>query len=357
MKFLALTILLALAAPLSAARAQGPAAGGGDDADDAAQAGVERKVAAAPDAAVSLCLGAGSVVVRGWDRAEVQARSAQAGRIELRAGQAGKGITVLVSDEDEEHFGPCSATSDVELDVPRGASVHVKVREGDVDVSGVAEARVESLNGDVDARRITRVIEISCLSGDVSLSDSKGRARLRSVSGSVDVMNVAPAAAGDDLVAHSTSGDLSLERVGHASVKATTTSGSVRMSGALAASGAYEFATHSGDVTMSLPPDSAFRVNARVVFGGEIITDFPIKGTFRPTAAAAPAAPSTDAAEPPDLPHPPGPVHGPGKVKVKVKVPKAPSPPQQTSLVGTVGGGTADLKLTSFSGTVYLKKE
>lgn len=355
MKFLALTFLLALAAPLSV-RAQGADESG-------AQTVVEKRAAAAPDATVSLCLGAGSVVVRGWDRAEVQARSAQAARIELRPAPAGKGIDVLVSDEEGEHnLGACNSTSDVELDVPRGASVRVKVREGDVDASGVAELRVESLNGDVDARRITRVVEVSCLSGDVSLSDSKGRARLRSVSGSVDVMNVAPAAPGDDLVAHSTSGDVTLERVGHASVMGTTTSGSVRLSGALATGGAYNLTTHSGDVTMSLPPDSAFRVNARVVFGGEIITDFPITGKMKlPSAASAPAAPSPEvAAEPPDPPSHgpmPGPPHGPGKVKVKVKGPKTPEPPQHTTLVGTVGKGGADLKLTSFSGTVYLKKE
>lgn len=352
MKFLALTILLALAAPLSA-RAQGEVAGAKDGGDAAAQTGVERKIAAASDTAVSLCLGAGSVVVRGWDRGEVQARSSQASRIELRDGRPGKGIEVLVSDEEEHGGGGCDATSDVELDVPRGASVHIKVREGDVDVSGVAEVRVESLNGDVDARRLTRAADVSCLSGDVSLSDSKGRARLRSVSGSVDVMNVMPSAAGDDLVALSTSGDVSLERVGHTNVKGTTTSGSVRMSGPLATGGAYEFATHSGDVTMELPDDASFRVNARVVFSGEIITDFPLTATLR-TPSSADDEDHHGPPQPPSAPMP-GPAPGPGKVKVKVK--PAPPPPHQMTLVGTVGKGTADLKLTSFSGTVYLKKE
>jgi hypothetical protein len=251
---------------------------------------------------------------------------------------------VIVSDyaADEAGASHCNSVSDVELDVPRGATVHIRVREGDVDIDAVAEAHVESLNGDVDVRRITRAVYVSCLSGDVSLSDSKGRARLNSVSGSVEAVHVSPAATGDEFEARSTSGDVSLERVGHASVKGATTSGSVRMSGPLAGSGVYEFATHSGDVTMELPPDSSFRVNARILHTGEVIADFPVRATL-------PAAGNVNAGGVPQPPAPPPPN---GKVKVK-----PPMPPAHTGLVGVVGKGGAELKLTTFSGTIYLKEE
>jgi hypothetical protein len=343
MKFPALTILLALALPLTAGAQAQPHASAGEK-GSAAPPGVERKIAAAADVAVSLCMASGSVVVRGWDKGEVQARSDMAGRIDLREGKPGKGVEVIVSDyaDDETGAGHCNSTSDVELDVPRGARVQIRVREGDVDIDGVAEARVESLNGDVDVRRVTRAVDVSCLSGDVSLSDSKGRARLHSVSGSVEAMHVSPAATGDEFEAHSTSGDVSLERVGHASVKGATTSGSVRMSGPLAGSGLYEFATHSGDVTMELPPDSSFRVNARILHTGEVITDFPVRATL-------PAAGNVNAGGVPQPPPPPPP-----NGKVKVKPPKVPG---HTGLVGVVGKGGAELKLTTFSGTIYLKQE
>jgi DUF4097 and DUF4098 domain-containing protein YvlB len=343
MKFPALTILLALALPLTAGAQAQPHAPAGEK-GAAAPPGVERKIAAAADVAVSLCMASGSVVVRGWDKGEVQARSDMAGRIDLREGKSGKGVEVIVSDNaDETGAGYCNSVSDVELDVPRGARVQIRVREGDVDIDGVAEARVESLNGDVDVRRVTRAVDVSCLSGDVSLSDSKGRARLHSVSGSVEAMHVSPAATGDEFEARSTSGDVSLERVGHASVKGATTSGSVRMSGPLAGSGVYEFATHSGDVTMELPADSSFRVNARILHTGEVITDFPVRATL-------PAAGNVVEGGVPQPPAPPPP-----NGKVKIKAPKA--PPGHTGLVGVVGKGGAELKLTTFSGTVYLKME
>ncbi|HZB45484.1 MAG TPA: DUF4097 family beta strand repeat-containing protein [Pyrinomonadaceae bacterium] len=344
MKIPALTILLALALPLTAgAQERQPHASAGEK-GAAAPPGVERKIAAAADVSVSLCMASGSVVVRGWDKGEVHARSDMAGRIDLREGKSGKGVEVLVSDyaDDETGAGHCNSTSDVELDVPRGARVQIRVREGDVDIDGVAEARVESLNGDVDVRRVTRAVDVSCLSGDVSLSDSKGRARLHSVSGSVEAMHVSPAATGDEFEARSTSGDVSLERVGHASVKGATTSGSVRMSGPLVGSGLYEFTTHSGDVTMELPPDSSFRVNARIIHTGEVITDFPVRATL-------PAAGNVLEGGIPQPPPPPPPN---GKVKVK-----PPMPPAHTGLVGVVGKGGAELRLTTFSGTVYLKQE
>lgn len=352
MRFLALTILLALASPLSAGAQERAES---RHKDDEQREAVERKVAAEPDAVVSLCVASGDVIVRGWEKNEVRARSAQAGGIDLKASKsagAGKGVEVLVSDDPQDEDGSgsasCDATSDIELDVPRGATVRIKVREGDVDVTDVAEAHVESLNGDVSVRRAGVATDVSCLSGDVTFSDSRGRARLRSVSGDVEAANVAPFAAGDDLIVTSTSGDVSLERVGHASVKGTVISGGVRMSGPLVSRGSYEFTSTSGDVTLELPPDASFKVNARVVFSGEIITDFPVTATVAPVRASAPEPP--DSPEPPDFPGKPG-KHKPPKVKP----PKEPT--NQTTLAGVVGKGGAELKLTSFSGTVYLKKQ
>lgn len=335
-------MLLALALPLPAfAQRRAAVKVAGEE-----QSGVERKIAAASDVTVSLCISSGDVIVRGWDKAEVHVRSEQAERVELKESKSakpGKVIEALISNyaEDKNAARPfiCDAISDVELDVPRGASVHIKVHEGDVDISNVAEARVESLNGDVDLRRVSRAVDVSCLSGDISLSDSKGRARLRSVSGSVEASNIERVAAEDELQALSTSGDLTLEHIGQLSVKGATTSGNVYLSGALVNRGSYEFSTHSGDVTMELPENASFKVNARVVLSGEIITDFPVRVGNGPDGVKELEEISVA-----------GPPHG----KVLVKIPK---PPTQTNLVGIVGKGDAELKLTSFSGTVYLKKE
>jgi hypothetical protein len=338
MRLFTLTILLTLAVPFSVPAQESAATR--VEAEAHQQKGIERRTPADPDVAISLCLASGDVFVRGWDRNEV--RAVADGRVVFSAAKAGKGLDVFVSHEavNQEDIvtGSCEASSDVELNVPRGASIRINVRDGDVDVSDVAEARIDSLNGDVSVKRVARYADVSCLSGDISLTQSKGRVHLKSVSGYVAASNLSPIAPTDDVVAESTSGDVSLEHVGHAKVKGAAISGDLRMVGPLVGRGIYEFTSTSGDVTLELPADASFRLNARVVFSGEIITDFPV--TITPSAK-------------PSIPEPPQPPdrHGPGKNR------RPPKEPTHTTLAGVVGSGSAELKLTSFSGTLYLKKQ
>ena len=77
--------------------------------------------------------------------------------------------------------------------------------------------------------------------------------------------------------------------------------------------------TYSGDVTIELPTDATLRVNDRVGASGEIIIEFPVK-------------------------FPGGTAEG-GR-----------GPESASRLSGTVGAGDAELTLSSFSGTVYLRK-
>ncbi|MCA1594398.1 MAG: DUF4097 domain-containing protein [Acidobacteria bacterium] len=316
-----LVLMAALSANASAQKMPAPPAPPVYEPGEAARH-AQRSVAAESDVVVSLCLASGGIVVRGWDRREVRARSSEAEKIELSASpaQAARRVDVLVSNDEHAllQSGDCGGTGSIELDVPRGATVNLQVRDGDVEVSDVAEARVESLSGDVNLLRVSKGVEASCMSGDISLADSAGRVRLRSVSGEVEASNVRTVEASDDFSAVSTSGDVTLDRIAHTQVKGATISGSVRMTGALARGGGYEFKTTSGDVTLTLPADSSFRVNARVVASGDIVTDFPVRATL-----------------------------GPGSAKEL----------HQSRLVGTVGTGDADLNLTTFSGTVNLKRQ
>lgn len=287
---------------------------------------IERKLAVESDVVVALCLASGDVVVRGWDRREVRARSDDAEQLELKAvGQPAAGapqpvkkIEVFASQVERSVLpsGKCSGISNVELDVPRGAMVTIRTGNGDLDVSHVAEANLANNVGDIEARGVARAIEATSISGGVFVKDLTGRVRLRSVGGDVEVVN-ARAAAGDQLVVNSTSGSIRLERINHSRVEASTISGDVRMRGALVRGGSYSFKTYSGDVTLELPTDASFKVSARVVADGDIFTDFPVKVSGTP-----------------------------------------PSPHEETSgrLVGSVGTGDASLNLSSFHGTLRLRK-
>src|ERR1044072_6309236 len=313
MKFSLLTILFALAlafAPRAAAQTrQSPA----KDEPAAGELALERRAEAEPRAVVSLCVNSGDVIVRGWDRAEVRARAEGEGTLRLLTPNVRPAprVEVLVSEEKDVELdsGDCGSNQTIELTVPRGATVEIETRSGHVEVADVAEARVKVLSGDVDGRRVSRAVEVSCLSGDVSVSDSTGPVRVVSVSGDIEARSLRTAAAGDNFEARSTSGDVTIEGVGHGSVTRATVSGSLLYTGSRARAGSYDVRTISGDVTLELPADASFNLHAKVVVSGEIVTDFPVKTVALTSSSTAVSTTVSTSANvdvtPPEPPAPP----------------------------------------------------
>lgn len=279
-----------------------------------------RTVVVDPNVTVTACAGSGAIVVRGWDRNEVRARSGDAERIDLRRmdgtsdQKPATQLRVIIYNVGGAGSG-CEAYNDIELNVPRGATVKLKTRSGDLQITDVAGATVESISGDVALQRIARVTEAASGTGDVTLKSAGGRVRLRTISGSIDAADVKPVEAGDAFIAQSTSGDVTLDRVGHARVDVNTLSGTIRLTGPLARGGRYDLKTNSGDVVLKLPDDASFQVTAKVSVSGEIVTDFPLKLVDTSSAVVS------------------------------------------HSLTGTYGTGDATINVASFSGTVRLRRD
>lgn len=257
--------------------------------DPAVVQGAQQSLEVAPDAVVSLCVERGDVLVRGTDGREVRASAAGAARIDLRrpagATAAGPAKSVEVSAADERGVAGCSFSGSVAVDVPRGSTVVVKTVLARVTVSDVAVARVETVSGEVSLQGIAREAEASSANGDLSLRKSAGRVRLQSISASIEAAEIRPVEAADQFIAKTTSGDITLARIGHARVEATTTSGYVDLAGAPARGGVYVLKAYSGGIKVTMPADASFRVDARVAHG-EIVTDFPVKQAQEPKAEA-----------------------------------------------------------------------
>ena len=359
MKFSLLTLLFVLALVLApgAAAQQRQTPAKKEPAGE--ELGLERRTEVEARAVVSLCLNEGDVIVRGWERNEVRVRAEGEGTLRLLTANVRPAprVEVLVSEESDAELGAgdCGSNRTVELTVPRGATIKIESRTGNVEVADVAEARIKVLSGDVDVRRISRAVEVSCLSGDVSVSDSTGPVRVESVSGDVEVRNVRTSSASDSFEAKSTSGDVTIEGVGHGRVTGSAVSGNLLYTGALARGGSYDFRTISGDVMLELPANASFNLHAKVVVSGEIVTDFPVK-TYSISSST-----STSVGMPPTPPVPPAPgvevmppmPPGQGKKLPKVKVHKE---HESARLDGTVGTGDAIVNLSSFSGSLHLRK-
>lgn len=373
MKFRAIIIslLFVILAANAFAGETGTRAGGKDDVDEQQ---VERSIAVNAAVAVSLCVASGNITIHGWDRNEVRARSADAVKIEL-AHAPGASITklevaVFNKDEAEKPAGKCQAFSDIELNVPRGATVLVQTRDGDISIAEVAAAYAGTQNGDIEVQKASRSIEIGSLAGNICLKDSSGRVNVSSAGGSVEAANLQPAQADDEFEVITTSGDIMLSHVTHKQINTKTVSGNLTMTGPLAPAGRYWFNSFSGDVTLAMPANSSFKLVAKVSQNGEIITDFPLTLTQTSASSAAEATATATAAASAD---PVAPLAKSGavspvtkvapvvKVDVKPKIHVKIKPEVRVAFSmrrvnGVHGTGDAMISVSSFLGTLRLEQ-
>ena len=371
----------------------GPALGSLDGDKDGDEK-VERSLAVDSFVAVSLCVASGNISVHGWDRNEVRVRSADAVKIELAhppqtpTGSTIKKLEVAIfnKDEGEKPAGKCQAFSDVELNVPRGATVLVQTRDGDIYIAEVTSAYAGTQNGDIQVEQVSRSIEAGSLGGSICLKDSKGRINASSAGGSVVASNLSPVEQGDAFEVVTTSGDIQLSQVTHGQISTKTVSGNLTMTGPLAKAGKYWFNSFSGDVTLAMPANSSFKIVAKVSQDGEIITDFPLTLTQSSASAVGEASAVSEASagsettavsvpNPPKAPVAPvtksGPVHSAQRVGPVVKVQVAPKIHVEPKVKiksdvkmafsmrrvsGIHGTGDATISVASFLGTLRLEQ-
>lgn len=152
-------------------------------------------------------------------------------------------------------------------------------------------------------------LRVSTVSGDVVGSGIRGDTEARSVSGDVNLSDVTAKL----VEAVTVSGNVDLRNVNADEVVAETVSGDVDFSGEIRKNGDYDMKTLSGDVIMRIPKGAGAQVSG-ATFSGDFHTSFPIttKATSRYTRRAR--------------------------------------------LDGTIGDGSARIRVESFSGDVELRE-
>jgi DUF4097 and DUF4098 domain-containing protein YvlB len=283
----------------------------------------DKTVALAKDGKVDISNISGDITVMSWNQDQVKIEAlkvSQASSMEKARENAAK-VTIEVIQE--------GSLLRIETKYPKsdkfwgGESVNVSV-DYKLWIPEKAALKANNISGDIVAEAIGGAAALKAVSGDVQLTKAAGGADCNSVSGNVTVADVAGSAflksvSGDvkaDLIkgsveAESVSGEVDLTGISEAStVRVKALSGDVLYRGAISRQGNYSFKSHSGDVELYLPADSAFDFEAGT-FSGGIESDFEIKVM--------------------------------GKVSPK-------------EMSGSVNGGGAVLKASSFSGDVKLKK-
>ena len=153
-------------------------------------------------------------------------------------------------------------------------------------------------------------LNVGTVSGDVTGSGIRGDTEARSVSGDVILRDVTAKI----VEAVTVSGNVELANVNADEVVAETVSGDVDFSGEIRKNGDYDMKTLSGDVIMRIPKNAGAQVSG-ATFSGDFHTSFPIttKATSRYT--------------------------------------------KRSRLDGTIGDGSARIRIESFSGDVELREQ
>lgn len=242
---------------------------------------VERTVAADPRVSVSACVISGNLTVHSWDRNEVRARISDGVQIELtRVDQDKSGaateLKLTAQASRRTRDSSCLPFGDVELQVPRRASVKLQTSSGEINATEVARVNATSQSGAITLEKVHGEANLSTISGEILVRNSTGAFKLHTVGGSIDARDLGPASAGESLEASTVGGEITLTRIQHQRLKVNTVSGDAAYAGALTRGGRYSFQSISGRLRLSLPPNSSFRLSGTLGVGGELSSDFKV---------------------------------------------------------------------------------
>jgi DUF4097 and DUF4098 domain-containing protein YvlB len=239
---------------------------------------VERSMPADRRVIVSACTLSGGFTVRGWDRNEVRVRSDGADieltRTDQTRSEEATELKVTAKTSRPNARSTCLMFGGLEIDVPRGANVRLQTTSGDISLTDVARATVVTTSGNIDLTRMREETTATVIGGDISVRDSTGLFNLHATGGSIDARHLVPLAASDTVSVSTVSGEVNLNQVTHQRVNVNSVSGEVTYSGELLRNGSYSFQNLSGEIRLSIPASSSFRLVTNVGETVKINSDF-----------------------------------------------------------------------------------
>ncbi len=192
----------------------------------------------------------GNLQVKGWERSEVRVQADP--------------HNLYIEEQDDRVQIRC--TSDCTVRLPMTTTLQIQRAHGNAQVRllddslsigavhgslylrNVAEAEIESLSGELNARQIAGDLKVGRVSGNVMLKDIQGQCQIDQVSGNLDLQNV--------------EGNIQAEVAGNARLRLSALSGSQ-----------YKIEA-DGNVHLRLPEDSNVSLNLRSD-GEEILVKLP----------------------------------------------------------------------------------
>ncbi|HVE60032.1 MAG TPA: DUF4097 family beta strand repeat-containing protein [Pyrinomonadaceae bacterium] len=263
----------------------------------------EKSIVVEPKVKITLCVKEGNVKINGWDRDEIRAYVEDGSQVGFKIAQtnlkSNKPEWVYVQGYDAKktkELKPeeCLSGSDIELDVPRNASVTLKSLESEIKIESVGKVWAANLGGDIYLNEIANGIEATTYRGDITVERSSGQMVLTNSEGNIIALDVSPSEIGDVFKAKTNSGRITLQAVDHRQIDTNSISGSTSFDGEILNGGQYSFSTTNGSIVLAIPPTSACKINAWFGFGA-FSSDIPLQNTLKKEQSLSAQLGNTDA--------------------------------------------------------------
>lgn len=207
----------------------------------------------------------GQITVTGWNRDQVQVRTASGDDAAIRVERAGSEVRVA----QRMRHGPSNI--DMTINVPTWMALNLQGVEVTISVTGVTgPVKAHTVDGDITLSGGGENVSLSSTDGAVSASGVRGSLDIQAVDGEVRVRGLV-----GPLNVQGIDGDIRLEDITSPSVRVNTVDGNITFSGAFAPSGSYSLKTHDGGITIR--PQGAVNATVSVAtWDGEFESAYPI---------------------------------------------------------------------------------
>lgn len=279
----------------------------------------EKSIIVDAGADISFCVGNSNLKVSGWDRNEVRAMVENGTYVGFKVlnktPQNQPAVLKILGYDPAKNpsigLNECLRGENIEIDVPRGATVRISGRQYEAEVSSVTKAEVKNNGGNIVVNNVSKGVYAQTYEGDLRVENVGGEITLTNTNGNIFAYNAKPLEFSNNFVAKTSSGAIRLQAVDYPQLKANSTSGTINFSGTIISGGQYYFSTQNGSIQLLIPKKSSFAVAATYGYG-----DF--KSDIQ-----------------------------------MVNVTKTPGQPQK--LTGQTGAGDATLTLSTYVGSINIK--
>src|SRR3989475_8789454 len=242
----------------------------------APQRQTDTSIAVPAGASLSVNNFGGGITVHGWseNRVKVHAETGRRGRVEVSL----VGNTVVIKASSREG---APSVMDFDITVPQSMALSLSGTYADITVDGVqGPISAETVNGEVNVRGGKGNITLHSIQGTVTLADASGRIEVNSVNEDIELTNVS-----GEIKVEATNGGIMMTGIQSASVDAGTINGDVVYEGTVTDGRSDSFASHNGEISVSIPERANVTVTTATA-NGEIDASFTLPLTS--TAGKAP---------------------------------------------------------------------